>query len=64
MGKFYCCYVEGMGGFSHKHSLETAILEAERLTRKEDKKVYILEAIRVCEPVVLEPPVKWVMLRN
>lgn len=68
MDKFYCCYVEGTGGnFSHKHLLWTAAMgEAERLARKEGKKVYILEAVRVCEPFVPEPPanVKWSMIQD
>ena len=47
MTKFWCCYVEGTGGFCKKHvNYGEAQVEAERLARKEGKVVYILEAIR------------------
>ena len=55
---FYCCYVEGTGGFAYKHSTEDkAVKEAERLARKENRKVYVLKAIKSCE--VPDSPVKW-----
>ena len=47
MKKFWCCYVEGTGGFNRKHEdYGAAEVEATRLARKEKKTVYILEAIR------------------
>ena len=55
---FYCCYVEGTGGFAYKHSTEDkAVKEAERLARKENRKVYVLKAIKSCE--IPDSPVKW-----
>ena len=59
MDKFYL-FVEGTGGFRVGH--ETHLIaqqEAERLARKEGKRVYILQAIEYCEldyvPVMFYP---------
>ena len=47
MDRFWCCYVEGTGGFQKKHeNYGEAEVEASRLIRKERKVVYILEAIK------------------
>ena len=63
MQKFWCCYVEGTGGFSFKHmTLNEALEEAERLTRQSKnagKVVYLLEAVEYCRIVQPVPPVEW-----
>ena len=52
MDKFWCCFVEGTGGFSYKHLIEgDARIEAERLAKMPQnhrKKVYILKPIGFC----------------
>lgn len=56
MDKFYCCFVEGTGGFSHKHlTLEEAKKEAIRLAEKTSRIVFVLEAISYCQ--IEYPPV-------
>lgn len=59
--KFWCCYVEGTGGFGHKHPTPAeASAEAERLARQYQNignKVYVLEAEDYC--IVPEMPVEW-----
>jgi len=61
MGQFYCCFVEGTGGFAKQHfSKQEAFEEAERLVRKEKRKVYILEAIGYYELEIPEPLIKLV----
>lgn len=48
--KFYMIYVEGKDSPTVKHdSYESVIYEAERLARKTEKQVYILEAIKKVE---------------
>ena len=48
---FYCCFVEGTGGFAKKHdTFESARIEAERLCKKEGKRVYILTPMITCVP--------------
>jgi hypothetical protein len=58
---FYCCYVDGTGGFNHKHDTEAeAMKEAERLAKKgqnHGRKVHVLKCIASCE--VPETPVQW-----
>jgi hypothetical protein len=58
---FYCCYVDGTGGFAHKHDTEAeAMKEAERLAKQgqnHGKKVHVLKCIASCE--VPETPVQW-----
>ncbi len=58
---FYCCYVDGTGGFAHKHYTEAeAMKEAERLAKQgqnHGRKVHVLKCIASCE--VPETPVKW-----
>jgi len=58
--KFWLCWVEGTdGGFHYRHStLEGARVEAERLARNTERKVYVLEMISFC--IVTETPVTWV----
>lgn len=50
--KFWCCYVEGSGGFSYRHETENmARQEAERLAKMPsilDRKVYVLETTAYC----------------
>jgi hypothetical protein len=56
---FFCCYVDGTGGFAHKHYTEAeSMKEAERLAKKErGRKVHVLKCIASCE--VPETPVQW-----
>ena len=55
---FYCCYVEGKSAPVIQHpTQEEAEKEAERLARKENRKVYVLKAIKSCE--IPDSPVKW-----
>jgi hypothetical protein len=58
---FYCLYVDGTGGFAHKHYTQAeAMKEAERLAkqgRNRGQKVHVLKAIASCE--VPETPVQW-----
>ena len=48
--KFWCCYVEGTGGYTYRHAARPlAEQEAERLARlNEGKKVYVLETVCHC----------------
>lgn len=61
MKKFWCCYVEGTGGFRHQHpDMDGAAKEAERLAAQPQnygKKVYVLETVGCCAAV--HPPVTW-----
>ena len=61
MRKFWCCYVNGTGGFRYQHpTLEDARGEAERLARMPTNrgcKVFVLEAQDFCS--VPETPVFW-----
>ncbi len=57
MEKFWMCLVEGSSTSSYKHSSErSAKIEAERLSRQLDKKVFILEATNYVE---VQKPVVW-----
>ena len=61
MDKFWCCYVEGTGGFGYRHLFpESAMVEAERLARlknNEGKKVYVLSVVAQCHTA--SPPIEW-----
>lgn len=57
MEQFWMCYVEGKTGSTVKHESNTsAYKEAERLARKERRKVFVLEATDYCE---VHAPVTW-----
>ena len=48
--RFWMVFVDGAGGPARKHpSLEAAMVEAERLTRKTHKSVYLLRPIMVVD---------------
>jgi len=61
MDNFYCCYVDGTVGFSHRYpTWESARIEAERLASQpwnHGKKVYVLEVVAVAQ--VKPTPVTW-----
>jgi hypothetical protein len=61
---FFCCYVEGSGGFNVCHSiLEIAKQEAERLAQlpsNKGKRVFVLQAILSAK---VPDPVTWESLR-
>ena len=66
MEKFYGCYIEGKGGSWNKLlTVEKAEREAERLAalpENKAKRVYVLEAIEVCQaevPLTYNPPIYW-----
>ncbi len=58
---FYCCYVDGTGGFSYQHpTSEEAEQEAERLANQSKnigKKVHVMKEISYC--IVNKNPVEW-----
>lgn len=57
MEKFWMCLVDGSSTSSFKHSTErSAKIEAERLSRQLDRKVYVLEATDYVE---VQKPVVW-----
>lgn len=57
-GPNFMCYVEGSFPPNKRHTeLGEAMNEAERLCRKENKRVYVLADIYKCEPTA--PPVLW-----
>ena len=51
MKKFWMVYIEGRTGASHTHETEAlAFKEAQRLCVNTGHRVFILEAISMCEP--------------
>ena len=58
--KFWMLFVEGkaMPTVFHWNDV-VAKVEAERLARKEGKRVYLLESVSYCEVEIPEPPIKW-----
>jgi hypothetical protein len=60
MEKFWMVYVEGRQSPSSRHSTRAeAISEAERLARKEQQSVVLLEAVAFCSLLEPDPPVSW-----
>jgi hypothetical protein len=64
MEKFWCVFVDGTRGFSHKHNTyREAAVEAERLARQQQnggQNVYVLETLSKC--TVPTTPVQWTSL--
>ena len=58
MEKFWMVYLENGNNPTFRHnSVESAVKEAERLTRQTGRRAFVLESKRAVE--LSEPPVKW-----
>ena len=58
MELFYMCLVDGTPGCRYHHpNIKLAMVEAERLARKEQKGVSVLAVVAYCKPA--QAPVGW-----